>query len=192
MTLRTLLLSALAAAALLLSGCGEAENKQKIRTLGETEGVHVEVAGLSYQVQLSRILNPTDVEDSSYLTGLPEGVRPGRDETWFAIFMRVSNPFTQPAPPAREFIIEDTQENEFTPVPLDTRANPFAYDTGQEIQPGQVVPDPNSISGEGDIQGSLILFRVKLESLNNRPLELKIEPPVASPEAQEGTIDLDV
>lgn len=191
MPLRVLLVSLLALGALLVSGCG---NRQSVKTLGETEGVYVDVGELTYQVQLSRVLNPDDVEDRSYLVGLPEGVRPAKDETWFGVFMRVNNPTTEPLPATRTFRIIDTQENEFTPVPIDSKDNPFAYDPVAPLGPKAVLPDPNSVSGEGDIQGSLILFKVKLPSLiSNRPLELKIEPPDASPSgAGEATIDLDV
>lgn len=189
MALRTLLLSVLAFAALVAAGCG---NRQEIRTLGETEGAYVDVADLSYQVQLSRILNPNDIEDQAYLVGLPEGVAPARDETWFAIFMRVSNPTDRAMEPARSFRIVDTQENEFTPVPIDTEANPFAYNPDRSLEPGAIMPDPNSISGEGDIQGALILFKIKIPSLNNRPLELEIESPTSPAESSSATIDLDV
>ena len=67
--LRKLALFVLCAA--VFSGCG---NKQEIVTVAETEGDYVDVAGLTYQVQLSRFLKPGDVEDKQYLMGLPEGV----------------------------------------------------------------------------------------------------------------------
>jgi hypothetical protein len=191
MTLRALLVSLLALGALVVSGCG---NRQDVKTLGETEGVYVDVGDMSYQVQLSRVLNPNDVEDRSYLAGLPEGVGLAKDETWFAVFMRVNNPTDGPLPAARDFRIVDTQENEFTPVPLDSKVNPFAYDPDRPLESKAVLPDPNSVSGEGDIQGALILFKVKLPSLiSNRPLELKIAPPDAPASGSgEATIDLDV
>jgi hypothetical protein len=182
-------LSLLAVLGLLLAGCG---NKQDVHTLGETEGIYVDVAELSYQVQLSRILNPSDVEDQDFLKGLPPGTKPpGRGETWFAIFMRVSNPTTETHKPASSFRIVDTLEREYEPVPLDPDSNPFVYQPSP-IRPGQIIPDPNSISGEGDIQGSLILFKVSLESLQNRPLELKIDSPLPPPLRTSATVDLDV
>ncbi|CAA9527697.1 MAG: hypothetical protein AVDCRST_MAG30-3505, partial [uncultured Solirubrobacteraceae bacterium] len=57
---------------------------------------------------------------------------------------------------------------------------------------GRVLPDPNSVSGEGDIAGSLLLFKVKLDSLQNRPLEFKIDSPLPPPLRTSATIDLDV
>ena len=67
--LRKLLLLALVAA--LFAGCG---NKGEEVSEAETEGIYLTVAGLTYQVQMSRFLNPGDVEDAQYLMGLPEGV----------------------------------------------------------------------------------------------------------------------
>ena len=47
-------------AALALAGCGD---KLETRTVGETEGLYIDVGDLKYQVQISRIINPYDVED---------------------------------------------------------------------------------------------------------------------------------
>lgn len=179
----------LAAVALVATGCG---NKQDVHTLGETEGIYVDVGELVYQVQLSRVLNPNDVEDRAYLKGLAPGVEPpAKGETWFAIFMRVSNPTADTRKMASSFRIVDTQENEYEPVNLDLDANPFAYQPAP-IRPGAVYPDANSVSGEGDIQGSLLLFKVTLESLANRPLELFIDSPLPPPYRKSAIIDLDV
>jgi len=184
LAIRMLLLALLASGALVLSGCGD---KQDTRTLGETEGIYVTVADLTYQVQLSRILNPADVEDQSYLKGVgPEVTPPAGDETWFAVFMRVANPTGEPLDPTQQFSIVDTQKNEFDPLPVD---NPFAYRPGV-LQPAEVYPDQNSVAGEGVIQGNMLLFKVKISSLQNRPLELRIESEVTPP--GEAVIDLDV
>ena len=59
-----------AAAAARCAGCG---NKVEVRTVGETEGIYIDVGDLRYQVQISRIINPHDVEDRRYLQGLPAG-----------------------------------------------------------------------------------------------------------------------
>lgn len=182
---RTLLTALLASGALMVvGGCG---NKQATRTLGETEGVYVSVSDLVYQVQISRILNPADVEDQTYLSGVaPEVTPPAPDETWFAVFMRVSNPSSEVLEPTSQFSIVDTQENEFEPLPVD---NPFAY-RPEMLRGGAIYPDTNSIAGEGVIQGSMLLFKVKISSLQNRPLELKIESELTPP--SEAVVDLDV
>ena len=179
----------LAVLALLAAGCG---NKQDLRTLGETEGIYVNVEDLRYQVQISRVLNPSDPDDRDYLKGLPPGTpQPDRGETWFGVFMRVSNESRETHKPASSFRIVDTVEREYEPIPLDSDANPFAYQANP-LAPGKIIPDPNSVSGEGDIQGSLILFKVDLQSLQNRPLELKIDSTLPPPLRKTSTIDLDV
>ena len=183
---RVLLLLALAAASAgVLAGCG---NKLEVRTVGETEGIYVDVGELRYQVQLSRIINPHSQEDRHYLEGLPAGtVPPKSDEAWFGVWMRVQNSTrSKRLSAADEFEIVDTQEHTFTPVELE---NPFAYQA-QEVPPNTVVPSPNSPAGEGVVQGSLILFKLTTEAIANRPLEFKIQSPELPDDI--GIVDLDV
>src|SRR6476469_9033103 len=95
-----------------VAGCGD---KEPIITKAETEGVYVDVGGLTYQVQLSRFLNPGDIEDHQYLMGLPAGIPkelPG-DEIWFGVWMRVKNYSGEPLTPTDTFTIVDTEGNEF-------------------------------------------------------------------------------
>ena len=169
-----------------VAGCG---NKESIITKAETEGVYVDVGGLTYQVQLSRFLNPGDIEDRQYLMGLPEGIPkelPG-DEIWFGVWMRVKNYSEESLTPTSTFTIVDTEGNEFRPVPLNVEANPFVYEPFP-MHHAQVLPTPNSAAASGPIQGSLILFRLKTDSLQNRPLRLHIE----QGEGEEAEVDLDL
>jgi hypothetical protein len=170
----------------IFAGCG---NKTELTTVAETEGIYLDVGGLTYQVQLSRFLNPGDVEDKEYLHGLPEGISPQLpgDETWFGVWMRVKNYSDEALKPTNEFTIIDTEENEFRPVPLDSAANPFVYEPIL-LQHAQVLPTPDSAAASGPIQGSLILFRLKTDSLQNRPLKLEIE----QNGAETGEVDLDL
>jgi hypothetical protein len=169
-----------------LAGCG---NKIETRTLGNTEGLYIDVGELKYQVQMSRIVNPNDIEDRTYLTGLPAGTaQPTGDEAWFGVWMRVENTNSEKSlPAAKDFSITDTQGHEFKPVPL--QSNPFAY-APSTLGPKSVFPNQNSIAGEGVIQGSLILFKLTTESIANRPLEFRIQSPSSADEV--GIIDLDV
>ena len=169
-SIRRSALALLAVAALGASGCG---NKQDITTTAETEGIYLDLGGMKYQIQMSRYLNPSDVEDRSFLAGLPGGVKPTGDEVWFGVWMRVQNETDKPLPVATEYEIHDTQDSVYRPVPIDAKSNPFAYQAGQ-IGPGNVLPLPDSAAGNTAIQGSLLLFKVKVDSLQNRPLELKI------------------
>jgi hypothetical protein len=181
----TVLVAALACA-VLAAGCG---NKLETRTQGATEGLYLDQDDLKYQVQISRYLNPADVEDRTYLTGLPPNTAPpAGDETWFGVFMRVSNANDKTIAPANDFEIEDTQGNIYRPVPLDAKVNPFAYEANP-IPPKSMIPQPDSIASEGVIkQGALLLFKIKTDSLQNRPLELRFR----KGSGQTDSVDLDV
>jgi len=167
-----LLLSVALAFAALFAGCG---NKGEEHIEAETEGIYLVAGGLTYQVQISRFLNPGTIDDAQYLEGLPEGVPaqlPG-DEIWFGVWMRVKNYSDETLTPTTNFTILDTEENEYRPVPLDDR-NPFKY-VPIGLRHAELIPVPNSANQSGPIQGSLILFRLKTDSLQNRPLKLIIE-----------------
>jgi hypothetical protein len=164
---RRLAVSLLALAAVLaLAACG---NKPKITTEGATEGSYLNVGDLTYQVQLSRQLNPGDIEDKSYLQGVPPSLAQLRTgQTWFGVFIRVANETSNPALAADNFEITDTQDEVFRPVPQSFQ-NPFVYHGGV-VPAGDLIPKLNDVAGEGVIQGSLILFKLPLSSLDNRPL----------------------
>ena len=178
---RLLLIAALATA---FAGCGVEDYIHE----AETEGVYVDVGNLVYQVQLSRFLNPGDVEDREYLMGLPAGTSPQLpgNETWFGVWMRVKNYSDETLTPSDDFTIVDTEENEFRPIPLDD-TNVFAY-RPIPLHADAVLPTPDSAAASGPIQGSLILFRLPTDSLQNRPLKLEIEQEGATT----GEIDLDL
>lgn len=190
MTVRPLpvaLVLILVAAAVAATGCG---NKMDTVTLGETEGIYVDVGPLTYQVQNSRVLNASDVEDKAYLDGLPPGTpEPKPDETWFAVFMRVQNDTDEEQPVATDFEIVDTLENTYRPVAIDEQENPFAYDPAP-LPPDGVEPVSSSAAAAGPVQGGLLLFKLPLTALANRPLELIIAQ--AGVEPPEAIIDLDV
>jgi hypothetical protein len=182
---RLLVIPAAILCALLLAGCG---NKEDVVTSADTEGIYLDVDHLKYQVQISRYLNPSDIEDKSYLIGLPQSTaQPGGDETWFAVFMRVQNTTDDSQTPANDFKIVDTQDIEYRPIPLDSKINPYAY-TSAPIPGEGLLPVPDSAAAENTIQGSLLLFKVKTDSLQNRPLELRF----SGSEGTEAVVDLDV
>jgi hypothetical protein len=181
---RAFVLALLLVSGLLLGACG---NKQDTAPWARRKGCTSPSPTSPTRSRSPAFLNPADVEDQSYFEGLgPEVTPPARDETWFAVFMRVSNPTNQVLDPTSQFSIVDTQENHFDPVPVD---NVFAY-RPEALRGGVVYPDPDSVAGQGAIQGTMVLFKVKIASLQNRPLELKIESEVTPP--SEAIVDLDV
>ena len=174
------------AAAFGAAGCFE---KEEQTTVGHTEGIYVTVDDLKYQVQISRILDPASPEDSAYLRGVPaaEG-DPGQDEVWFAVFMRVENTSDDAHGTAEEFTITDTQDNQFQPVDLDPEFNLYGYEP-QELQPGGLMPELDSPAADNTIRGRLLLYKLKTDSLGNRPVELEIASPTGGENA---VIDLDI
>jgi hypothetical protein len=181
---RPLVLLAVLLAGIITAGCGNADEPT---SEGETEAVYLQLGDLQYQVQLSRQINPADVSDRYYVQGAADSTPTGRDETWFAVFIRVMNDSDVPATPTSEFAIHDTQGNEYEPVPLDD-TNVFRYQPA-ELQPDAMLPTPGSVAFNSPIRGSLLLFRIKIESFENRPLELVITQPGTDEHAQ---VPLDV
>lgn len=180
---------ALVVAAFGVSACGEENTEVQDGQLAaaESEALYVDLGGLKYQVQLSRQLNPKDPTDQVYFQNiapaqstLPDG------DVWFGVFVRVENEGKQPLPAAEEFLVEDTQGNEFEPVESE---NSFAY-RPVDVPGGGYIPNPEAVQAQVGTQGLLLLFQIPLASLDNRPLELIF----ANPRNPENTaaIDLDV
>jgi hypothetical protein len=185
--LRILVLVSALAAAAPLAGCGNKESEIKS---AETEGSYLDLGQLRYQIQISRQLNPADVEDRAYLTGVDpaqRALKPG--QSWFAIFVRVENDYKTPRKAATDFELTDTQDNLYRPVAI-ARSNPFAYKGGFVAGKSTIPPAESVAQLNESIGGALVLFKVKTASFDNRPLELKIFGPTVPQD--EVTLDLDV
>jgi len=173
-----------------LAACGNHPDAHARIVRAETEGLYLDIGALKYQVQVSRQLNPDDIQDRSYLEGLSAADRALKpDQVWFGVFMRVQNEGGTAQPPSNDIQIVDTQEEVFRPVPLDA-TNLFAYRSDDLVPAHDVVPLRDTPAFDSPIRGSLILFKLTLTSLGNRPLELKIESRTGR--AQTGIVDLDV
>jgi hypothetical protein len=172
--------------ALAAGGCG---HKVKELHRATTEGPYVTVAGLKYQVQISRQLNPQDVEDRDYFRGVPKDqLKLAPNETWFGVFVSVFNDSkTTTLMSAGNFTIEDTLKKEFMPVSIDPALNAFAYVPADVPKKGRL-PSTESLPGSNGIGGTLLLFRLSYASLANRPLELHI----SNDAGDSASIDLDV
>jgi hypothetical protein len=183
-------LVALAVVLIALAAAGCSDSESQTRTVATTEGLYVHVAGLTYQIQMSRYLNPNDVEDSEYLKGLPSSTaQPTANEVWFGVWVRVQNEGDKPLPSANVWEIHDTQNDVFRPIPIDTNVNVFAFKPGIEVPANTVLPLASSAAGQGPIQGSLLLFKLKTDALQNRPLELHFSN---GQQGESGTYDIDV
>jgi hypothetical protein len=179
-------------AVLALGACGDAHTRVTTGTYAGASGKnapYLNVGPLIYEVQISRQLNPYNVEDAAYLKGLTPAQRalaPG--EEWFGVFMQVYNNTGVPHPVATNLTITDTEGNIYSPI-LPNASNPFAY-KGELLQAKAQVPPPNTIAASGPTQGALLLYKIKDVSLSNRPLTLKIVDPTQS--TQTASAELDV
>jgi hypothetical protein len=150
---------------------------------------YLNVGPLIYEVQLSRELNPSDTEDASYLAGLSpvqRRLRPG--EEWFAVFLQVYNESSTPHLAATNLTISDTQDNVYTPI-VPALTNEFAYRGGLLASKARI-PALNTVAAAGPTQGALLLYKIKVVSLDNRPLTLRIVDPLNP--TQSASAELDV
>ncbi|MFI5010051.1 MAG: hypothetical protein ACHQDY_07235 [Solirubrobacterales bacterium] len=192
---KSLALAALSiVAALALGACGDSHTKVSGGTYAGESGAnapYLDVGPLVYEVQISRQLNPYDVEDSSYLVGLtPAQRRLAPGEEWFGVFLQVYNNTEAPhlAAPAVTMKITDTQKNVYVPIEPNA-TNPFAYRAG--VVPAKSrVPAPNTVASFGPTQGALLLYKISIVSLDNRPLTLKLVDPLNP--ANTASAELDV
>jgi hypothetical protein len=186
------LLALLAAAPLLLGACGDSHSKVTTGTYAGESGAnapYLDVGPLVYEVQLSRELNPADGEDAGYLQGLtPAQLAITPSEEWFAVFMQVYNHEQAAHEASTNITISDTQGNTYSPI-LPAANNEFAY-RGGSIEPKQQIPPPDTTPSSGPTQGALLLFKIKVSSLDNRPLELKIVDPEDSGETASAELDV--
>ena len=179
-------------AAVALGACGDSHTKVTTGTYAGESGVnapYLDVGPLSYEVQLSRELNPTNSEDAAYLQGLSaEQLKLEAGQEWFAVSLQVYNHTSQSLQAASAITIADTQGNTYSPI-LPNETNPFAY-RGGEVQANGQIPIPDTIANSGPTQGSLLLFKIRVVSLDNRPLELKILDPENPTESASAELDV--
>ena len=169
---RRLLLAGAAVLALGVSACG---HKEAHPTMADTEGVYVDAGPLTYQVQISRQLNPFNVEDKEYLNGVT--APPAKpDEMWFAVFLWSRNETRAPQTTTTGFAIVDTSGNTYYPLPINAAVNPYAW-VAQTLRPNGTEPTPDSTAFFGPTQGGELLFKLNNSVYSNRPLTLEIFAP---------------
>src|SRR5947209_11560017 len=179
-------------ASLALTACGDAHTKVTTGTYAGESGAHapyLDVGPLVYQVQISRQLNPADTEDAGYLQGLSPTERtltPGQE--WFGVFIQVYNHHSSGLQAATGMTITDTQGNTYTPLPTPP-TNQYVY-RGGVVPAGGLLPAPDSTTSFGPTQGALLLYKIRLVSLDNRPLKIKIANPSNPSESASAVLDV--
>jgi hypothetical protein len=180
------------AAVLALSACGQSHTRVTTGTYAGENGAnapYLYVGSLTYEVQLSRQLNPFNAEDAAYLQGVPVADRklePGQE--WFAVFMQVYNSTPRVYKASNDIVISDTENNTYTPFELGG-INLFAYRAGP-VPPNSRLPVPGTIADDAPAQGQLLLYKIQIASLDNRPLEIKIVNPENPSESASAELDV--
>jgi hypothetical protein len=164
---RLLPVALIAVFAVALTGCSK-----NVQTTEAKEGGRIYLDSLFYQVQLSRILNLKDTEDSFYLQDQPI---PAKGEAYFGVFMRVDNETSSnrilPVG-ISDIKVVDAQGNEFEPIVV--RGPGWAY-APAPLGKGAHLPIPDTPADVGPIRGGLILFKIPYGDLDSRPLRLEIK-----------------
>jgi hypothetical protein len=175
-----------------LGACGDSHTKVTTGTYAGESGQnapYLDVGPLVYEVQLSRELNPYDVEDAAYLEGLAPDQRklePGQE--WFAVFVQVYNNHSQSHPASTNMKISDTQGNTYLPI-VPAAHNSFAY-TGGTVPGKERLPVLDAVASDGPTQGTMLLFKIATVSLDNRPLKLTIVDPFDAAETASAELDV--
>jgi len=165
----------LAALCLGAAACGKEndESIQGVGTPGEAfrEGLAEEMNGLTYNVFITRQLNTRIPPDSAFYRG-PD---PGKKDTLYGVFVQVCNEGkkAEEAVKPDKFVIKDAQENEFRPLTL-PRDNVFAY-KARTVNPKECIPLAGSVAQQNSAAGALLVYKIPIDNLEYRPLELEIE-----------------
>ncbi|MBV9607781.1 MAG: hypothetical protein JO027_21890 [Solirubrobacterales bacterium] len=170
--------------AVALAACGQTSSPTSVLN----NGVYVDAGPITYQLQVSRELNPYATEDRQYLAGLPAGTsQPNANELWYGVFLWAKNQTNQEQPTASSFTILDSNGDHFSPIKLDPSVNGYAW-TQQTLGPSGIEPAPNTTASLGPTQGGLLLFKLPTSVYSNRPLTLQI----VAPDGGKGEISLDL
>jgi hypothetical protein len=176
-TVRRIGILAGAAAASLAVGACTINHKLPNPHYADNPALYVSAGRVTYQVQLSRQLNPFATEDSAYLAGVsPSLLSLAPDQLWFGVFLWARNQTPHRVTTSDTFTIRDSAGRVYHPVPIVRYANPWAW-TAQELMPGGTEPAPDSMASYGPTQGGLILFKLNDSVYSNRPLTLNIYAP---------------
>ena len=129
---------------------------------------------VTYQVQISRELNPYNTEDKTYLQGVPAAdLTLSPAQLWFAVFIKAWNQSKRAALTSGRFTITDTQGNTYYPVPLNAAENDLAW-APLKLRPNQSQPLADSPAVYSATQGAELLFKINDSAFGNRPLLLNI------------------
>ena len=165
-------------ALIVLAGCGGSSDETEVN-----EGEPLELGDLSFDVQITRFLNPVSPEDSPDLQGAPELAK---GEQYLGVFMQIDNEGSKPNVVPYPFHIVDTRGNVYEQAKVDPK-NAFALVPGTPVEPDRTVPGSETAARNGPIEGSMVLFLLPEAANENRPLQLVVPGP-----GEKGEVELDL
>jgi hypothetical protein len=160
--------------ALSLSACGHKVAHPRVGQIDGTasSGFYVDAGKITYQVQISRELNPYDNEDKTYLDGVADqSLTPSQE--WLGVFLWAKNQSKVNATTSDDITITDTLGNVYHPTVINTAENQLAW-TAQLLRPQQTEPMEDTPASYDLTQGAELLFKVNDSIYANRPLTLNI------------------
>jgi hypothetical protein len=132
------------------------------------EGLALELDGVEYNVFITRQLNPSIPPDDAYVSEeAPAG------ESLYGVFIQACNQSDEQHSSTDRFTVVDNQGDRFEPEQLPAD-NQFAY-RARSLDPKECIPEAGSVAQLGPTAGSMLLFRLPLQTTENRPLELEVE-----------------
>jgi len=179
--IRLPLLLAVGVLAISLSGCS-VEHREGAPTgvsageLADGAEPYFWAGRVTYQVQVSRQLNPFDTYDVQYLSGVKGAQSLGPQQFWFGVFLWAKNQSGHQVKTADKFRIVDSAGNVYDPTPVSTNTNPFAW-TSETLGPDAIQPVGDSAASNSSPGGALILFKLNQTVYSNRPLTLQVFAP---------------
>ena len=178
--LRLALLAVVALLAVGLSGCA-LEHRTNVRNVSQDDLAagaepYFDAGPVTYQIQITRQLNPFATEDVQYLAGVSNAQNLSGDQLWFGVFLWAKNQSKQSRLTADSFEIVDSSGTVYHPVALNPAVNPYAW-TQQRLAPDGTEPSIDTTASTGPTGGGLILFDLNSSVYANRPLTLRIFPP---------------
>lgn len=144
---------------------------------------------ITYQVQISRAMNPFNDYDVQYFAGVKGAQDIGPQQLWYGVFLWAKNQTDRYVTTADRFVLVDSAGDVYHPTPLNASVNPFAW-TAQRLSPNQIEPTSDSVAGSGSAGGGLILFKVNDSVYSNRPLTLLVYAPGATKPSSRVSLDL--
>ncbi len=111
------------------------------------DGTYVSAGPITYQLEISRVLNPWGAEDSQYFKGLPKGtsafhIKP--DQLWYGVFLWAKNQHHAAHWTSDKFEITDTLGRVYRPVRLNPNVNLLAWNSRKLVY-GETEPSQDSV-----------------------------------------------